>query len=983
MSSYPANDDPPTTGTADEPRRPPRYDRIVFLPALGAIVAIWAVVIAFTLTERGTALERAQAQLQSTVSTLADFNELAERLADQSNAASSDRAAAIWRALLLYPEASIWVETRGAVSAGQPPQAELGPVISAAESRGDFAVHAVLPEAGALADWRKSAWWRGTALILVGLAFLVLTEFLARALRQRATADREAAQARERVTQLAIHRAKLEQTVTQRTAELKDANAHLETELTERKAAENALREHDALLNAVTKSAAELLGTHILEDAVMAVLELTGRTLGVGRAQLQTIVTDSDGHLRSSIKHEWCVPGIAPVINNPAFQNLDTTAHFPKIVAPFLTGEMAVSFLDEMVGSFRDLFDNAEMRSFLQIPVLVEGKLWGALVFVDSSANKRQWSWAETDTLKTLVGLIGIAIARARYIKELADADTIVQNSPTILYRLKGEPSLPLIYISHNITKFGYDPAKLLQDPNSYIELIEPSDRQAAQAAMGRVLEKDSTGATIEFRIVTGRGLRRWFETRCTPVRDRDGRLIEIEGIMIDVTERKAAEDKIALLARTDPLTGLANRAAFGERLRQLFTASKRGGIPFGLLYMDLDHFKDINDTLGHPVGDILLKEVAERLKQSVRENDVVARLGGDEFAILQTDMGEPAAAGTLAAKIMATLSAPYIIEGNELHVTISIGIAPYISAADGPDTMLTQADLALYRSKEEGRNRYRFHSDDLDQQVHERVALADDLRTAIDHNQLELYYQPQVDLSSGRIVGMEALIRWNHPERGLLKPGAFLPIAEKTGSFMAIGHWVIDNACRQMRLWRDEGIAPPVIAINLSLAQLKSAHELVQDVAATIKKWDLTAAALEFDVTEATLAQTTWTQNNVLAQLRELGAQIAIDDFGTEYSSLDYLRTYDVNHLKIAKSFIELAASDSERAATIRAIINLARELGIEVIVEGVETEEQRTLLMSIGSAAKAQGFYFSEPVASEQAKALLRGGSIYPGTQ
>jgi diguanylate cyclase (GGDEF)-like protein/PAS domain S-box-containing protein len=970
----------PKTETAAERKTQLHYERMIFLPVLGAIIAIWAVVIAFTLAERTAALERAQTQLQSTVSTLADFNQLAAQLADQSSAANSDRAAAIWRALLQYPAASIWVETRGVVSAGLPPEAGLGPVISATETRGDFSVHAVLPEAEALTDWRRSAWWRGTALVLAGAAFLVLTEFLARALRLRAAADREAAKAQERVSQLALHRVQLEQTVTQRTLELKEANANLGVELVERKAAESALREHDALLNAVTKSAAELLGSHNLDDAIMAVLELTGQTIGVGRAQLKTISTGSDGHLRSSIKYEWCAPGTTAVVDNPILQNLDITVHFPQVVAPFLTGDLAATFIDDVAGPCKSLFEHAGMRSFLEIPVLTEGSLSGALVFIDSSEGKRQWSWAETDTLKTLSGLIGIATTRARYVKELADANTIVQNSPTILYRLKGEPSLPMIYVSHNISKFGYDSAKLLQTPNAYVDLIDPNDRPAVQAAMARVLEKDSPGSAIEFRLKTGSGARRWVETRYTPVRDKDGRLIEIEGIMIDITERKVAEDKISLLARTDPLTGLANRATFGERLRQAFAGAKRGGTPFGLLYMDLDHFKDINDTLGHPMGDALLKEVAERLKECVRESDLVARLGGDEFAVLQSDMVEPAAAGTLASKIMAALSAPYTIDGNDLHVTISIGIAPYVPTSDGPDAMLSQADLALYRSKEEGRNRYRFHSDDLDRQVHERVTLADDLRNAVELDELELYYQPQVELSSGRIVGMEALIRWNHPQRGLLPPSMFLPIAEKTGTFVAVGHWVLDNACRQMKLWRDQGIAPPVIAINLSLSQLKTGRELVQDVAATIKKWGLSAADVEFDVTEATLAQTTWSQNDVLAQLRQLGARIAIDDFGTEYSSFDYLRTYDVGHLKIARSFIDQAAKDPERAATIRAIITLARELGVEVIVGGVETEEQHSLLVSIGSSIKAQGFYFSEPVASEQAQALLRSGSIHP---
>ena len=807
----------------------------------------------------------------------------------------------------------------------------MGPVISAGENRGDITVHAVLPESEALSDWRQSVWWRAAALLLTGMAFLVLTELLARALRRAATA-------------------------------------------------EGAMREHDALLNAVTKSAAELLGSHSLDEAVAAVLELTGKTIGVGQVQLKTIVTDADGHLRSSVKYEWCASGSAPLIGNPLFQNLDIKAHFPKLVASFLTGGVATSSVDELADPFKALFEKEGMRSFLEIPVLVEGKLWGALVYIDSAVPARKWTWAETDTTKTLTELIGIAVTRARYVKDLADANTIVQSSPTVLFRLRGEPSLPLIYISRNITKFGCDPEKLLAAPMSFVDAIDRDDRPAIEAELARVLKKDAAGSSLEFRIMSNGGVRRWVEARYTPVRDTDGRLMEIEGIITDVTERKAAEDKITLLARTDPLTGLANRATFIERLHQVFATAQRGGSAFGLLYLDLDHFKDINDTLGHPVGDDLLREVARRLTQCVRETDLVARLGGDEFAILQTDMGEPAAAAALAAKVLAALSAMYKIDGNELHVTVSVGISPYVSAADGPDVMLSQADLALYRSKEEGRNCYRFHSGELDRQVDERVVLSEDLRTAIAKNELELYYQPQVEIWSGRIVGMEALIRWNHPKRGLLSPAVFLPIAEKTGSMAAVGHWVLDHACQQMKLWRDQGVSPPVVAINLSLIQLKAGRDLVDDIATTTKKWGVTEADLEFDVTEATLAQAALSQNDVLDRLRQSGAKIAIDDFGAEYSSFDYIRTYAVDHLKIAQPFVDLATKNPERAATIRAIIMLARELGIEVIAKGVETEAERALMLSIGSKTQGQGFLFSKPVAGDQALALLKSGYIRP---
>lgn len=287
--------------------------------------------------------------------------------------------------------------------------------------------------------------------------------------------------------------------------------------------------------------------------------------------------------------------------------------------------------------------------------------------------------------------------------RELSDANIIVQNSPTILYRLRGEPAFPLIYISHNITKFGHEPAALLANPDWADVLIDPADQPGVAAAMARVLEKDAEGASIEYRLCTGDGARRWVENRYVPVRDKDGRLIEVEGIVIDVTERKAAEEQLAKLARTDGLTGLANRATLVERLHQAHAAARRGSVPFALHCLDLDHFKPVNDMFGHPGGDLLLREVALRLKNCTRETDVVARLGGDEFAVLQSEMADAAAAGALAAKIQQELARPYMIDGNQVHASASIGICPYTPGSESPEEMLAQADLALYRSKEQG----------------------------------------------------------------------------------------------------------------------------------------------------------------------------------------------------------------------------------------------------------------------------------------
>jgi diguanylate cyclase (GGDEF)-like protein/PAS domain S-box-containing protein len=591
-----------------------------------------------------------------------------------------------------------------------------------------------------------------------------------------------------------------------------------------------------------------------------------------------------------------------------------------------------------------------------------------------ASALTTKWEMTQQAAFK----MSGLEQAVAERTMELSNANIIVQNSPTILFRLRGDASFPLIYISPNIAKFGHDPALLLASPNWATSLVDPEDQDRLETAMERMLDKDAQGATIEFRMLTGAGTFRWVESRYIPVRDSDGRLIEVEGIIIDVTERKAAEEKIALLARTDGLTGLANRATFIKRLAHAFAGAQRGALPFAIFYLDLDDFKPVNDSLGHPIGDLLLREVAQRLRTCTRKSDLVARLGGDEFAILQSEMGEPANAGALAAKLLRMLAQPYLLDGNEVNISVSIGICPYAPGGSGPDAMLVQADLALYRAKEEGRNQYRFHSADLDQEVLDRVTLADDLKMAIDRGELELKYQPQIELTSGIIVGMEALVRWNHPTRGLLKPGTFIPIAEKTGSILALGHWVLDRACEQMSVWRYQGIAPAVIAVNLSLFQLKNGREFVDDVSDTVARWHLALSDLEFDVTEATLAKLQCAQNDVLHQLRELGVKIAIDDFGSKYSSFHNIRAYRVNHLKIAQSFISKSTQDSASAATIRAIVNFARDVGIEVIAQGVETEQQRTLLAETGSTTQAQGFHFSKAVGSVRAGELLRQGAI-----
>jgi diguanylate cyclase (GGDEF)-like protein len=444
--------------------------------------------------------------------------------------------------------------------------------------------------------------------------------------------------------------------------------------------------------------------------------------------------------------------------------------------------------------------------------------------------------------------------------------------------------------------------------------------------------------------------------------------------------ENRSAAARIERLARSDALTGLANRVIFGDRLRHAFAAARRGARGFAVLYLDLDHFKEINDTLGHTAGDKLLQQVASRLRHSTRETDVIARLGGDEFAVLQAEMDDSSVAGRMAEKLIATLSAPYMIDGSDLRVGASVGIAVYDAHVSDPETLLVQADQALYRAKDSGRGSYRFYSDEIDHEAHAQVALARELRDGLAREELEVRYQPQVELASGRIVGMEALLRWNHPSRGQLLPEDFLPVAEKFGIMQSLGRWILDQSCRQMARWREERLPVSQVAVNISLSQIKMGAEFVRDVRETLERWHLHPENLELDVTELLLARATLSQSDTLDELRRLGVSIAIDDFGAQYSSLNYLRTYQVNRLKIARGMVAAAAVEPGSSAMIRAILSLAGALGVDVVAEGVETEEQRALLVNASATAQGQGFYYSRAVAADETVRLLRAGIVPP---
>ena len=444
-----------------------------------------------------------------------------------------------------------------------------------------------------------------------------------------------------------------------------------------------------------------------------------------------------------------------------------------------------------------------------------------------------------------------------------------------------------------------------------------------------------------------------------------------------EIVERERAEQMTIHSARHDFLTGLPNRMMFLERLMQEIGRAKRGDNSFALLFLDLDEFKDINDTLGHEMGDQLLVAVAERLKQSVREVNTVARLGGDEFAVIQTGLRDPADAAVLATKLIDVLSSPFNVDGHELHTRASVGIALYTPDVADEQTMLTQADLAMYKAKEQGRGRYCFHLPEMDEEIHARTALVEELRGGITRGELELYYQPQVNLDSGSIVGVEALVRWHHPTRGLLAPDQFIGEAERSGLILDLDRWVLSEACRHGRAWLDGGAAPPVLAVNVSSSVLKRGAQYLEALEVALRESGYPPERLELELTETIFMETTQAHREILDALKQIGVRIALDDFGTGYSSLGYLQIFPIDRIKIAQVFVSRLPADANNAAIVETITNLAAALRISLIAEGVETRQQLQFLRARG-CLEAQGYYFSRPVPREAVTALIRRGAF-----
>jgi diguanylate cyclase (GGDEF)-like protein/PAS domain S-box-containing protein len=627
--------------------------------------------------------------------------------------------------------------------------------------------------------------------------------------------------------------------------------------------------------------------------------------------------------------------------------------------------------------------DNASF--VLNAPLFMKEELQGMLVVSGPAGVPR----AIRDSLEALSSQVALALDSALTTEVLllrqseARFSSLVQNSSDVVMVVDADSTIR--YMSPSVERVLGHEAKVLE-ATKLTEVIHPDDRaNVLQFLTSQGRESDTHPGLTEFRVRHRDDFWLHVETLRTNLLHDEN----VKGIVLntrDVSERKAFEEQLAHQAFHDAVTGLANRALFKDRVEHAIERQSRDNLPVSVLFMDLDDFKTINDSLGHAAGDRLLSEVGDRLKNSLRQADTAARLGGDEFAILLEDGGDGVDAAEVAARILASLEGPFHLETKEVFVRASIGIASAEARTGGPEgaeELLRNADVAMYMAKEAGKGRYQVFEPAMHDTALQRLELKADLQRAVDNNEFILHYQPVIELETGRIEGLEALVRWQHPARGIVAPLDFVPLAEETGLIVPIGRWVLREACTQARrLQQDYETQPPLhMAVNLSARQLQR-PEIVGEIAETLMQTQLDPASLVLEITESVMMQDMDLSIQRLAELKELGVKLAVDDFGTGYSSLNYIRRFPVDILKVDKSFVDGVNEGGEESALTAAIIELAGILKLRPVAEGIERADQLDKLLAL-HCDLGQGFYFARPLPIADVDGLLSARQTLAGRE
>jgi diguanylate cyclase (GGDEF)-like protein/PAS domain S-box-containing protein len=505
--------------------------------------------------------------------------------------------------------------------------------------------------------------------------------------------------------------------------------------------------------------------------------------------------------------------------------------------------------------------------------------------------------------------------------------------------------------------------------------IIDDVTRKKAPDPMALAIREDKTvSLTANCTLIRRDGVEFPIEDSAAPIHDRQGQVTGAVMVFHDISEARATALRMSYLVLHDSLTDLPNRIFLNDKLTEAISLACRYRRQLAVLFLDVDRFKHVNDTLGHIIGDRLLQSIARRLLGCVRASDTVSRQGGDEFVILLPEVAHAQDATVCADKILEVLRTPHRIDQHDLHVTASIGIVIYPDDGTDNETLMKHADFAMYHAKENGRDNRQFFKRDLNVRALERQSLEDGLRHALEREELVLHYQPKINLMTGEIVGVEALVRWLHPELGLVPPADFIPVAEESGLIVPIGRWVLGEACHQARVWQEIGLAPMRMAINISAVELR-ANDFVAGISMVLAETGLAAPFLELELTETFLMEDSTSTTSILRSIKQLGVQLALDDFGTGYSSLSHLRRFPIDTLKIDRSFVKSITTNSDDASIVCAMISMGKDLHMRVVAEGVETQEQLAFLRG-RDCPFGQGYYFSHPLASEDCAQVLRQG-------
>jgi diguanylate cyclase (GGDEF)-like protein/PAS domain S-box-containing protein len=652
----------------------------------------------------------------------------------------------------------------------------------------------------------------------------------------------------------------------------------------------------------------------------------------------------------------------------------------PHVVREIVREEMLASAEDE---EHRRLLVEIGPRSFLTVPILLHGQTVGTISLF-SGREDRLYDPDDLEMAEELARRAAVALEHSSLYEEAQEAlqqarlHAEALREQERLYRLVTDNSRDLValhdrdgrllYVSPSCAAIlGYEQQELL---GRQLEEFVQTDYIAAVQSLHGETQTDPA----VYRIRKKGGEYAWFETVSQPIFDEQDQLVQFQSSSRDISERKTIEEQLARQAFSDSLTGLANRIAYMERLKHALIRSVRRKERTAVLFLDLDNFKVINDSLGHEAGDQLLQHVARRIQSCLRAEDTAARLGGDEFALLLESIYTEEDAIRVVDRVSTALAPAFVLDGHEVFVTFSIGITLSEIGSD-PKELLREADVAMYYAKNRGKARYAFYEPNMNFRLVERLDLASDLRRAVERQELCLFYQPMVDLATGRITGVEALLRWEHPDRGMILPEEFIPVAEETGLIVPIGHWVIEEACRQASRWQQLTSGRPLkISVNLSARQLLE-RDLPEFIASTLAATAVRASDLQLEITESILVHDVEATSEVLRALKEMDVGLAIDDFGTGYSALSYFKRYPFDTLKIDRAFVNGLGEDRQDSAIVSTVIMLAKTLNLKVVGEGIETAQQLDQLRSLGCDS-GQGYHFARPVSADAMVSLLQEG-------